>query len=241
MKVKRKIIHIDEELCDGCGACVPSCAEGALQVVGGKARLVKDVYCDGLGDCIGECPRGALTIEEREAEEFDERAVASRKQIDADATEIKFKCPGLKSFSIDTVDDAAENVESGAVPQFHLGQWPVQLSLISPASEFLRGRDLFLIADCVPYCVPDFHARFLKGNAVAMLCPKFDDTDGHLVKLRQIIETSGIRSLNVIRMEVPCCSGMTRLAQAALEASEKQLELTETVISIRGGTIKNER
>jgi NAD-dependent dihydropyrimidine dehydrogenase PreA subunit len=198
MKVLRKIIQIDEERCNGCGECISSCAEGALALVDGKARLVKEKYCDGLAACLKECPQKALKIIEREAEAFDEEETKVHLQ---------------KSF---------------------LTNWPVQLTLVSPGAKFLNNADAVLVADCVPFCYPDFHQDFLKDHSVMIACPKLDDAEAHLAKLTEVIKRSNLKSLTVVRMEVPCCSGLTNIARKAISSNGLNLPFKEVVIGIKG-------
>lgn len=237
---KRKIVHIDEAKCDGCGNCVPSCAEGAIQIINGKARLVADVYCDGLGACLGECPQGAIQIIEREAAVFDEEAVHAH-LAPSKASACAGSCPGtaVQSFGLPLVEP--RHAVSVAAPaavadETHsaLGHWPIQLHLVPPGAAFLQGADLLLVADCVPFALPDFHARFLHGRAVAIGCPKLDDKRAYVEKLAAILAQAGLRSLTVVHMEVPCCMGLVQIAHAAQQLSGVTLPITETTISVRG-------
>ena len=243
-KTVRNIIHIDEEKCNGCGACATKCVEGAIQMIDGKAKLVSDVYCDGLGACIGECPTGAITIEKREAESFDEIAVEKHLQHDSHAREDnlpcgcpgsavqQFQCPSTKVAEFNTPVYRAHSRQPST-----LGHWPVQLTLVPPRAPFLKDADVVLTAHCVPFAYANFHQDFLKGNALLIACPKLDDVEAHLEKLTQIIAQSGLKSLTVIRMEVPCCSGLVRLAQQAIARSGRDIPLEEVVVSIRGEVI----
>jgi len=240
-KTVRNIIHIDEEKCNGCGACATKCVEGAIQMIDGKAKLVSDVYCDGLGACIGECPTGAITIEKREAEVFDEQAVEKHLLHELSHHEEKlpcgcpgsavqqFQCPSSKVAEINQPVHRAHSRQAST-----LGHWPVQLTLVPPRAPFLKGADVILTAHCVPFAYANFHQDFLKGNALLIACPKLDDVEAHLEKLTQIIAQSGLKSLTVIRMEVPCCGGLVRLAQMAIARSGKDIPLEEVVVSIRG-------
>jgi Pyruvate/2-oxoacid:ferredoxin oxidoreductase delta subunit len=250
---KRKIVHIDETKCDGCGLCVPSCAEGAIQIVNGKARLVSDVYCDGLGACLGECPRGAITIIEREAADFDEAAahrhVARLRQLARQGEPVSGGCPGsavadfrrsAEGLPIVGGPRDARNgsAASGAPAPSALGHWPIQLRLVPPSAPFLQGADLLLAADCVAFALADFHERFLRDKAVAIACPKLDDTRPYVEKLAAIFAHASIRSLTVIHMEVPCCMGLLRIAQAARHAAAVDVPLREVVISTRGEVLR---
>jgi len=234
-KVLRKVVKLDEEKCNGCGACVPACAEGALQIINGKARLVSDKYCDGLGACLGECPQGAITIEEREAAKFDEEE-AKHHLLEKEHTtkeELPCGCSGA------TVTQFARH-EAEAAPEeavcHHsmLGHWPVQLTLVPPGAPFLQGADLILAADCVPFAYAGFHHDFLKGHALLVACPKLDDFQAHLSKLTDILRRSEVKSLTVVHMEVPCCSGLVHMAQQAIRLSGKDIPLKEVTIGIKG-------
>jgi NAD-dependent dihydropyrimidine dehydrogenase PreA subunit len=247
MKVIRKIIHIDEELCNGCGNCVPSCAEGALEIVDGKARVIADFYCDGLGACLGECPTGALTIEERTADEFDEHAVEKlltkkKKEPDRSARTVlpmaSGGCPSsrmIQSFG-STADGAGSGppAATGAPAESALSHWPVQIMLVPPTAPFLKGADLLVLADCVPVAFPTLHRDFLKGKAVMMGCPKFDNTEAYIEKFAQIARLSGIRSITAVAMEVPCCAALPVIVQRGLKLAGATIPMEEVVISVRG-------
>ena len=238
MKVLRKIIRIDEELCDGCGQCITGCAEGALQLVDGKARVVADRYCDGLGACIGECPTGALTIIEREAEEFDEVAVEILLgKTHATASLPAGGCPsaGLQMFSAPCACEKANlpsSLEAGE--DSFLSHWPVQIRLVPPNAPFLHGADLLVVADCVPLAYPFIHRDFMKGRAVMMGCPKFDDAQSYIDKFAQICTQAGLKSITVLSMEVPCCSGLPMIVKKGLQISGATTPFTEVVVSIKG-------
>jgi len=233
-KVKRKIVRIDEDKCDGCGLCVPSCAEGAIQIVDGKAKLVSETYCDGLGACLGECPRGAITIEEREAEEFDERAAEKHKQsLEQD---LPCGCPSatVTQFSRQGAPVSADS----SCRQSLLGHWPVQLTLVPPKAPFLQGADVVLAADCVPFAYADFHRDFIQGRALLVACPKLDDFHAHLEKLTEILRQSDVKSLTVVHMEVPCCSGLVQMAKRAISDSGKDIPLHEVTVGIKGDVLE---
>ena len=239
MRTKRKIIRIDEDKCDGCGLCVPSCAEGAIAIVEGKARLVKESYCDGLGACLGECPRGALTIEERETEEFDEPATKSHERRSGKKDKsLPCGCPGTLSQSFAPQPPTETSVQKASPSQ--LANWPVQLKLVPPDAPYLRGAELLLVADCVPFSLADFHGRILKGKPVVVGCPKLDDGDFYTKKLSEILQNSSPKSLTVVHMEVPCCSGLVRIAEAALALSDKEIPFKELTVSIRGEILNEE-
>ncbi|MBM3183340.1 MAG: 4Fe-4S ferredoxin [Chloroflexi bacterium] len=234
-KTKRKIIKIDEEKCDGCGLCALSCAEGALQIIDGKAKLVSEDYCDGLGACIGECPQGALTIEEREAPEFDEEAVKHYLQEKRKAeAELPCGCPSCTVTQIERPETEIPAPGETAHHESMLSHWPVQLRLVPPTAPFLKNADLLLVADCVPFAYADFHRDFLKDHAVLVACPKLDDFDAHLEKLTAVVRQAQPRSLTVIRMEVPCCFGLVHMVKQAVAASGQDIPIEEVVISARG-------
>lgn len=239
----RDIVRINEDLCDGCGKCIPDCVEGALRLVNGKARLVRDIYCDGLGACLGSCPQGAISIEQREASEFDEEATrifleqkSVRPVVIPSVESISSAgCPGMAARQLYPAGNNQPAREDSPAPaKSSLGHWPVQLSLVSPDAPYFQDTDLLLTADCAPVAIPDFHSRFLQGRSIAVACPKLDEIQPHLEKLTAILRNSDIRSIQVLRMEVPCCSGLTRLARAALQASGKRIPLNETIISVNG-------
>lgn len=281
---KRNIITINEDKCTGCGECIPNCPEGALQVIDGKARLISDLFCDGLGACIGHCPEAAITIEEREAEQYDERRVMENiikagknvvkahlehlkghgqheylqqaievlkeknmetplKQTGHSEKHLPCGCPGsaMRSFAPNTPltppSEAGVPLNRGDVGQkapSTLSQWPVQLMLIPPNAPFLQKRDLVISADCVSYAYGNFHNDFLKDKALLIACPKLDDTEYYLNKLTEMFKVSDIKSITVLHMEVPCCTGLVVLAKKALQASGKKIPLKEITIGIRG-------
>ncbi|MGD9053668.1 MAG: 4Fe-4S dicluster domain-containing protein [Desulfobacterales bacterium] len=248
MKTVRKIIEIDEELCDGCGNCVPSCAEGALQIVDGKARVIADMYCDGLGACLGECPMGALKIIEREADEFDEEAVeellAQKKQeVPAEpAPAFSGGCPSARLQSFGTPEPVAAVPPRADLPatdaadleQSALSHWPVQIMLVPPTAPFLKGADLLVLADCVPVAFPTVHRDFIKGKAVLMGCPKLDNAQYYIEKFAQIFKESGVKSITTVVMEVPCCGGLPMIIKKGMERSGVNVPMEQVVISTRG-------
>lgn len=238
---ERNIVKIDEQKCDGCGLCVNACAEGAIEIIDGKAKLVSEIYCDGLGACLGHCPQDAITIEKRQAEEFDEEATNKYlAQKTPDKEQNGFVCPGLgaKTFETKPVRGNADSLKD--VPS-QLSHWPVQLKLISPLSPFLKGADLLLTADCVPFAMADFHGKFLAGKSVAIACPKLDDTDDYIQKLADIFKNAGLKSLAIIHMEVPCCSGLIRIVQQAIALSGKKLSFDDITISLQGEVASTEK
>ena len=233
----RKILKIDEEKCNGCGACVPSCAEGALQVINGKAKLISEQYCDGLGACLGECPLGAITIEEREAEEFNEEAVERHLQSTEHVTdELPCGCSSatVTQFERRTSTDIPAAEVAYSPQQSMLTHWPVQLTLVPPSAPFLQRADMVLAADCVPFAYPGFHQEFLKDHALVIACPKLDNFEAHLRKLTEILRHSEPSSLTVVHMEVPCCFGLVHMAQQAILASGKNIPFKEITIGVKG-------
>lgn len=249
MKVTRKIIQIDEEKCDGCGNCVPACAEGAIRIIDGKAKVIADKYCDGLGACLGDCPQGALRLIEREADEFDEAAVEamlSGKTAQAGDDEPAAGCPSSAVKAFENAGCGCEPSSRGPLmpfgtPKAHpasaLNHWPVQISLVPAGAPFLRGADLLVAADCVPVAYPSFHRDFLSGRAVMIGCPKFDDREAYVEKFARIFKESGIKTITIAVMEVPCCSGMPVIVQKALERSGMDIPVKKIVISARGGIL----
>jgi NAD-dependent dihydropyrimidine dehydrogenase PreA subunit len=248
MKTVRKIIQIDEELCDGCGNCVPSCAEGALEIIDGKARVIADMYCDGLGACLGECPMGALKVIEREADEFDEEAVeemlAKKKQEAPAEPAPAFSggCPSARLQSFGTPEPAAaaparsdlSATEAADFEQSALSNWPVQIMLVPPTAPFLKGADLLVLADCVPVAFPTVHRDFIKGKAVLMGCPKLDNAQFYIEKFAQICKESGVKSITTVIMEVPCCGGLPVIIEKGMKMSGLNIPMEEVVISTRG-------
>lgn len=259
-KVLRKIITIDEDKCDGCGNCVPGCVEGALQIVDGKARLVKESYCDGLGACLGDCPQGALNVQELEVEGYDEAGVLG--YLEQESPELVQRhiehlaahgitssytppaagrqrapvamCPSVR---LDAWAPPAPGDQSGADNgeirvKSELRQWPVQLTLLPTNAPFLHRAHLTLIADCVPFAAPNMHADFMRDGAIAVGCPKLDDAQAYIHKLAQMLQDSDIQSIRVAYMEVPCCRGFVFVAQQAIQLSGKDIPLTTELITI---------
>lgn len=270
----RKIIQIDEDKCTGCGACVPGCAEAALAIVDGKARLVKDIYCDGLGACLGHCPEGALQVIEREAPDFDEEAAlayaakighpsAQKHHAPAAAPARPHGgCPGSSAMSLKPasapggVPFASQPFAPQAAPQpgpggrpapyapapagegaNDLGHWPVQIRLVPADAPFLRGADLVVAADCAAVAVADFHRRFVRDKAILMGCPKFDGDADYPGRFAELFRRSGVRSVTVVRMEVPCCGGLPAMVQAGLAASGVDIPYREIVVT-RDGQVR---
>jgi len=247
MKTLRKIIEIDEELCDGCGQCVPSCAEGSLQIVDGKAKMVSDNLCDGLGACLGECPTGALKIVEREADEFDEEAVEkylAEKEAEKQKEPTMLAC-GCPSTNIETFAPASSCKEANIPASFQdeesaLSHWPVQIRLVPATATFLKGADLLVLADCCGIAIPTLHRDLLKGRVVMIGCPKFDDVEEYIDKFTDIFKTADINSVTAVVMEVPCCSGLPMIVKKGMEAAGKVIPIEEVVISTRGKILKQQ-
>ena len=251
----REMVKIDEDKCDGCGLCVPSCAEGAIQIINGKAKLVADNLCDGLGACLGDCPQGAITIEPRVADGFDEAAVAQRlKQIGREplahsqppvqsgggcpSAQVQSISPppgGYPSARVMNLDSQPTQTgdQAGQRPS-ELRQWPVQLHLVPPTAPFLQGKEVLLAADCVPFAYADFHKDLLKDRALLIACPKLDNTEPYLAKLVTMLQQSNIKKLIVAHMEVPCCSGLIALARQAVADSGVDVPFETIKIGIQG-------
>jgi ferredoxin len=220
--MKRTIIKIDQEKCTGCGLCVPACAEGALQIIDGKARLVSEKFCDGLGACLGKCPVGALTVETREAEEFDEEAAQAHERstlINENA------CPSVQ-VTTSSSDPRKEVVT--------LSQWPIQLLLVPVTAPFLKSADLVIAADCVGFAYPNFHVDFLKGRKLIIGCPKLDDVQFYRKKLETLFKEAQPRSVTVVNMEIPCCSGLYKVVKEALASAGVNVPLKQENIGIKG-------
>lgn len=286
--VKRKIIKIDEDLCTGCGECIPNCPEGAIQIIDDKARIISDIFCDGLGACIGHCPVDAITIEEREAEEYSERKVMEnvvkqgpnvikahlehlrdhdqheylQQAIDY-LKEYNFEipieeptpqecktepplpcgCPGsavqdLSSEHQDISSQCVDHVKELPPAVSQLRQWPVQLMLVPPTMPYLKGADILITADCVPFAYPNYHNDLLKGKIVMVGCPKFDKVDYYKDKLIEIFKTDDIKSVTVTIMEVPCCFGLYQLVSDAIKESNMDIPLKKIVIGVKGDILE---
>ena len=236
----RNIVKIDEEKCNGCGLCVNACAEGAIKLIDGKAKLVGEIYCDGLGACLGHCPEDAITIEKREAEEFDEEATKAYLAREKNAkVQTNFVCPGMAAKQLKTKAVADRTASAGAVPS-QLSQWPVQLKLVSPHAPYFSDADLLLVADCVPFAMGDFHNRFLKDHSIAVGCPKLDDGQFYIEKLAAILQANKLNSLTVIHMEVPCCSGLTYIAKEAIAKSNVEMTFEDVTIDLQGNVCRTE-
>ncbi|WP_432665482.1 4Fe-4S binding protein [Wukongibacter baidiensis] len=245
----RKIMKIDEDKCVGCGLCVPGCAEGAIKIIDGKAKLVSDNLCDGIGNCIGHCPVDAIEIIEREAEEFDKKAVEEHKEEKKEHTHVHHKekahghgcgCQGSRPMHIkrNKSQGAATGVSTGDVeikirPQ--LSQWPVQLKLVPENASYFNDRELLITADCVPFAYPNYHLDLLKDRSVVIGCPKLDDIEFYINKLTNIIKLNNITGIVVAHMEVPCCTGIIMAADEALKRSGKDIKIKKVKIKIDGG------
>ncbi len=273
--MKRKIIQIDEQKCNGCGLCIPNCPEGALQIIDGKARLVSDLFCDGLGECIGHCPEGAIEIVEREAEPYDERKVmeniikAGPNTIEAhlkhlyDHDQIEFYniaceflkekglpipnvtestpgcapmgCPGQK---MQRIEEKKQNSQQAVEISSALRQWPIQLHLLNPQAPYLDNADLLIAADCTSYAYANFHQRFMKDKITIIFCPKLDrDLEVYIDKLAQIFAGKNIQSVEIVRMEVPCCGGVEMIVKKAMEKAGKIIFTKVNTISIDGNIL----
>jgi NAD-dependent dihydropyrimidine dehydrogenase PreA subunit len=275
--MKRQIIKIDEQKCNGCGLCVPDCPEGALQVIDGKARLVGELLCDGLGACIGNCPENAISVEEREAEPYEEEKVienvvkGGEKVIAAHIKHLKDHkqheylntamsylkknnipvpaeehskeplacgCPGTMMKDFRSAEKTADTAASASALNSELRQWPVQLQLLTPLAPYFDNADLVITADCVPFTYADYHKRFLKDKILIMFCPKLDTVlDQYLQKLTTILRDNNIKSITMVRMEVPCCNGLVKLVEEALRRSGKNLTIRDYTISVKGEII----
>lgn len=236
--MKRKIINIDEEKCNGCGACAIACHEGAIEMVNGKAKLIKDDFCDGFGDCLPKCPTGAITFVEREAAAYDEKAVEARKKElagkRAERVRVGFTCPSVMAKKIERANEE-ENLAAVSV-QSCLAQWPCQIKLAPVNAPFFKNADLLIAADCTAYAYANIHAEFMRGKVTLIGCPKLDNAD-YSQKLGEILTENDIKSVTVLRMEVPCCGGIERAAYAATEKSGKNLPISVITISINGNIL----
>jgi len=244
----RKVVKILEDKCTGCGLCASACAEGAIEIVNGKARLISESYCDGLGACLGECPEGAILIEEREAVPFDEEAVEAAchptagkaprqsQRLHAAVQSPPHSCPGVMMREMKPRQPPLTQAPAGQASS-ELRHWPVQLKLVAPNAPFLRDADLLLAADCVPFALPDFHPRFLRGRSVIIGCPKLDDVSFYVEKLTGIFKHSGVKSVTVLHMEVPCCFGLRRIAETALAASGRSIPLHDVTVGVEGNVL----
>ncbi len=235
--MKRRIIEIDSEKCNGCGACAAACHEGAIEMVDGKAKLMRDDYCDGLGDCLPACPTGAITFVEREAAAYDEAAVLQNKQkkVQTGDKPLPCGCPGSRSRKIEhrSESTAATDPETTAAAESRLSQWPVQIKLVPINAPYFDGAKLLIAADCTAYAYAAFHERFIKGHITLIGCPKLDNAN-YAEKLTEIIRNNNIKSVTVVRMEVPCCGGLEHAAKTALQNSGKFIPWQVVTVSTDG-------
>jgi NAD-dependent dihydropyrimidine dehydrogenase PreA subunit len=235
--MKRDILKIDEELCNGCGECVPNCQEGALQVIDGKVRLVSELMCDGLGACIGHCPEGAITIESREAEPYNESMVMEEAKTHSHENG---GCPGSGTMIIEKQVKPIDNTPISDLPS-ELRQWPVQMHLVNPNAPYFRGADLLLAADCVAFSMRGFHSNHLKGKSLAIACPKLDQgTDSYVEKLTAMIDISKVNTITVMMMEVPCCGGLLKMANSALANAVRKVPVKKIIVGINGKVLQEE-
>lgn len=244
--MKRKIIQIDEEKCNGCGLCAQACHEGAIAMIDGKARLISETYCDGLGACLPECPTGAITMVEKEANPYDEGAVkqhlATKEPVDHDHHHGGGGCPGSMARSMQRSEPAG--VSFAAIPEqpaevaSELSQWPVQIKLVNPRASFLQGAHLLIAADCTAYAYAQFHRDFIHGRVTLIGCPKLDDNALYAEKFAEILTENEIKSVTVVRMEVPCCGGIVQAVKKAMLSSGMIVPYNEVVITIDGSVIK---
>ncbi len=237
--IPRKIVEIDEDLCDGCGLCVPSCAEGAIKIIDGKAKLLADNLCDGLGNCLGTCPKGAIKIEERPAEAFDEQAVEKRLAAEKSppAGPPAGGCPGsmMRMAQPKPGPDPAGTDDDCC--NSRLGQWPVQLTLVPTTGPMWQDADVLIAADCVPVAMADFHGKLLAGKSLAIACPKLDDVEPYIEKLTGIFANNTIQSVTIAHMQVPCCSGLVRAVREALARSGRDdIAVEDVTVAIDGTT-----
>lgn len=265
MKTKRKIVNIDETRCNGCGQCVQACAEGAIELVDGKARLSAEKYCDGLAACLGECPQGAIDIIEREADPFDPEAVEENLKANPKSQFLNPKqsneiqgirsklqtsnstfdqepmlqcgCPSTQVETFMSEESQADQKENTS-HKSELTHWPVQIKLVPPTAPFLKRADLLVVSDCVPVAYPNFHSDFVKGKVVMIGCPKFDDVDEYVGKFSQIFKTAQIKSVTIAIMEVPCCSKMPMIVRKALELSHASIPTEIVVVNAKGKILK---
>jgi NAD-dependent dihydropyrimidine dehydrogenase PreA subunit len=242
--MKRDIISIDEDKCNGCGLCISACHEGAIELLNGKAKLISDEYCDGLGDCLPECPTDAIKIIQRDAAEYDVEAVEIKKEQNSKKDNLPCGCPGTMEKSIKRpinlkVSEASvkSNSEDEPLQASELNQWPVQLKLVNSKAGFLNGADILIAADCTAYAYGNFHKEFIKGRVTLIGCPKLDDNEFYKEKIQDILKNNDIKSITVVRMEVPCCAGIVGSVKAAMLSAGIIVPYKEVTIGINGSII----
>lgn len=229
--ILRKIVHIDEEKCVGCGQCIPQCAEGALRLVNGKAKLVSEVYCDGLGACLGKCPVDAITIDERDVTAFDEDEV--RRHLGKGTNPRDQHWASAEANSTAVIADAVKQVDSKTVAR--LGNWPIQLTLAPPSAPFLRDtEELMVVAGCVPFACSGFHMDILKGKPLLIGCPKLDNQECYKNRLTEVFRMNNIKEVIVVNMEVPCCFGLLHIVRQAIASSGKNILLAQKIVTVKG-------
>jgi NAD-dependent dihydropyrimidine dehydrogenase PreA subunit len=253
--MKRDILKIDEDLCNGCGQCVPTCHEGALQVIDGKVRLVSELMCDGLGACIGHCPEGAITIETREAEPYNEIQVMERmkdkgkntimapQQASSHAHTHNHEaggCPGSRAMIIEKPSFQNDNASPADQPS-ELRQWPIQMHLVNTNAPYFRSADLLLAADCVAFSMGGFHGKHLKGKSLAIACPKLDQgADSYIEKLTAMIDIAKVNTITVMMMEVPCCGGLLQMVRTSLDNASRRVPVKKMIVGINGEVLQEE-
>lgn len=239
----RKIIEIDRDKCNGCGACASACHEGAIGMVEGKARLLREDYCDGLGDCLPACPTGAITFVEREAAAYDQAAVQAAQAAQGEGRPAPAAhvhgagCPGARAMELRPRPEAGPAPE-GPAPASQLRQWPVQIKLVPTQAPYYQGSRLLIAADCTAYAYAAFHRQFIRGHITLVGCPKLDGVD-YAEKLGEILRRNDIKSVHIVRMEVPCCGGLEQAVQQALQSSGKLIPWQVTVISTDGRVLED--
>lgn len=236
--MKRNIINIDESKCNGCGICIDACHEGALQLIDGKAKLISESYCDGLGNCLPECPTGAITIEERECEAFDEEAVKIRMAEKKTSPVISHGCPGSRAMVMNKKDEPKAESTSAPPKESQLSQWPCQIKLVPPNAPYFKNAHLLIAADCTAFAYGNIHNDFIKNKITLIGCPKLDSGD-YSEKLTDILANNDIKSVTVLRMEVPCCGGIVSAVTTALRNSEKMIPWNVVTISVDGRILDN--
>lgn len=237
----REVVKIDEELCDGCGLCIPGCHEGALQLIDGKARLISDLMCDGLGACLGHCPQGAITIEKREAVPYNETKVMSEVHghSEGHAHHAGGGCPGSRTMTFEPKTVVMET-ESGP-GQSELRQWPVQMHLVNPVAPYFKNSDVLIAADCTAFALGGFHRQYLRGKSLAIACPKLDsDMEVYVEKMNRMIDEAKVNTITVMIMQVPCCMGLLQLVKTAASRAQRKVPVKLIVVGMEGEILKEE-